>query len=67
MTLVKCPINSLVAQKVKNLPAMQETWIWSLGWEDRFSWRREWPSTTPVFLSREFHGKRSLVGYTVYE
>ena len=31
MTLVKCPINSLVAQKVKNLPAMQETWIWSLG------------------------------------
>ena len=25
---------SLVAQMVKNLPAMQETWIWSLGWED---------------------------------
>ena len=25
---------SLVAQLVKNLPAMQETWIWSLGWED---------------------------------
>ena len=25
---------SLVAQTVKNLPAMQETWIWSLGWED---------------------------------
>ena len=23
-----------VAQLVKNLPAMQETWIWSLGWED---------------------------------
>ena len=23
---------SLVAQMVKNLPAMQETWIWSLGW-----------------------------------
>ena len=23
-----------VAQMVKNLPAMQETWIWSLGWED---------------------------------
>ena len=19
---------------VKNLPAMQETWVWSLGWED---------------------------------
>ena len=25
---------SLVAQTVKNLPAMQETWIRSLGWED---------------------------------
>ena len=25
---------SLVAQLVKNPPAMQETWYWSLGWED---------------------------------
>ena len=25
---------SLVAQIVKNLPAMQETWVQSLGWED---------------------------------
>ena len=25
---------SLVAQMVKNLPAMWETWIGSLGWED---------------------------------
>ena len=25
---------SLVAQTVKNLPAMWETWVWSLGWED---------------------------------
>ena len=24
----------LVAHKVKNLPAMQETWVGSLGWED---------------------------------
>ena len=24
----------LVAQTVKNLPAVQETWVWSLGWED---------------------------------
>ena len=24
---------SLVAQLVKNLPAMQETWVQSLGWE----------------------------------
>ena len=25
---------SLVAQRVKRLPAMQETWVQSLGWED---------------------------------
>ena len=25
---------SLVAQTVKNLPAMQEAWVRSLGWED---------------------------------
>ena len=25
---------SLVAQLVKNLPAMRETWVLSLGWED---------------------------------
>ena len=28
------PWASLVAQMVKNLPAMQETWVWSLGRED---------------------------------
>ena len=27
----------LVAQMVKNLPAMQETWVQSLGWEDRLA------------------------------
>ena len=25
---------SLVAQLIKNLPAMRETWVRSLGWED---------------------------------
>ena len=25
---------SLVAQRIKRLPAMQETWVRSLGWED---------------------------------
>ena len=28
------PQTSLVAQLVKNLPAMQETPVWFLGWED---------------------------------
>ena len=27
-------VASLVAQIVKNLPAMRETWVQSLGWED---------------------------------
>ena len=31
---------SLVAQLVKNLPAMQETWVWSLGWEDPLKKRK---------------------------
>ena len=25
---------SLVAQRLKHLPAMWKTWVWSLGWED---------------------------------
>ena len=49
---------SLVAQMARNLSAMQETQIGSLGLED--PWRREWLST-PVFLPVEFHGQRSLV------
>ena len=52
---------SLVAQTVKNLPAMWETWIWSLGWEN--PWRRAW-QPTPVFLPGESHGQRSLEGYS---
>ena len=29
-----CRVSSLVTQMVKNLPFMQETWVWSLGQED---------------------------------
>jgi len=50
-----------VAQTVKNLPATWETWVRSLGWED--PWRRE-RLTTPVFCPGEFHGQRSLAGYS---
>ena len=31
---ILCPWASLVAQLVENPPAMQETWVRSLGWED---------------------------------
>ena len=32
-------------------------------WVGKIRWRREW-LTTPVFLPGEFHGQRSLVGYS---
>ena len=48
-------------QMVKNLPAMKETWVRSLGWEDPLE-REGQP--TPVFLPGEFHGQRSLAGYS---
>ena len=50
---------SLVAQLVKSLPAMRETWVWSLSWED--PWRRE-RLPTPVLWSGEFHGLYSTWG-----
>ena len=50
-----------MAQTVKNLPAMQETWF--NPWIGKISWRRKWPPT-PVFLPGEFHGQRSLAGYS---
>ena len=52
---------SLVAQLVENLPAMRETWVRSLGWENL--WRRE-SLPTLVFLPGKSHGQRSLVGYS---
>ena len=52
---------SLVAQAVKNPPAMQETQVQSLDQED--PGRRQW-QPTPVFLSGESLGHRSLVGYS---
>ena len=52
---------SLLAQTVKRLPAMQETRIQSLGWEDPR--RKKW-QPTPVILPGKFHGLRSLVGYS---
>ena len=48
---------NLVAHKVKNLPAMQETRVQSLGQENPC--RRKWQATL-VFLPGEFHGQRSL-------
>ena len=46
---------------VKNLPAVQETQVRSLGWEDPLE---ESMATTPISLSGELHGQRSLAGYS---
>ena len=51
----------LVAQTVKNLPAVKRYGFDC--WVRKCPWRREW-QPTPVFLPGEFHGQRSLVGYS---
>ena len=50
-----------MAQTVKNLSAMQETWVRSMGWEDPLE---KGTATIPVFLPGEFHEQRRLVGYS---
>ena len=42
-----------VAQLVKNPPAIWETWVRSLGWEDPLE---KGKATTPVFWLGKFHG-----------
>ena len=55
---------SLVAQLVKKLPAMQETWVWSLGWKDPLekgmasyssilAWRIPWTDESDGLQSME--------------
>ena len=53
---------SLVAQRVKNLPAMQETWVQSVGWEDPL----EGGHGNPLQYSclKNPGGPTSLVGYS---
>ena len=51
---------SLEAQMVANLPAMHETWVQSLGWEDPLE---KETVTNSRFCPGEFNGQRSLVGY----
>ena len=52
---------SLVAQTVKNLPAMQVTRVLFLGREDPLGKEM---ATHSSILPGEFHGLRSLVGYS---
>ena len=50
-----------MVQQVKNPPAMQETWVQSLLWEDPLEKEMQ---TTPLLLPGESHGQKSLVGYS---
>ena len=55
------PLGFLVTQTVKTLLAMQETRFDP--WVGKIPWRKAWQLTS-VFLPREFHGQRSLAGYS---
>ena len=52
---------SLMAQMVKNLPAMWETQVQFLDWEDLLE---EVITTYSSILPGETHGQRSLAGYS---
>ena len=49
---------------VNNLPAMQETWVQTLGWEDSL---QKGMATHSSILAWRINGQRSLGGYTVCE
>ena len=55
---------SLVDQLVKNPPAIRETWVWSLGWEDALE-NGQATLSTPVFWPGEFHGLYIII--SMYE
>ena len=52
-------MTSLVAQTVKQLSTMGETWVW------KSPWRRKW-QPTPVLLPWKSHGQRSLVQASIH-
>ena len=51
----------MVAQMVKNLLAMWETWVQCLGWEGPLE------EGNLLQYSGEFHGQRSLAGYSPWD
>ena len=50
-----------MAQMLKNLPVLRKTWVRSLGWEDPLVKGM----AAQVFLPGEFHGEKSLAGYSL--
>ena len=55
--------NSLVAQTVENLPAMQDIQVQSLGQEEPLE---KGMATHSSILAGKSHGQRSLVGYSLW-
>ena len=55
--MAKYDLSSLVAQRVKCLPALVDPGV------QKILWRRKW-QLIPVFLPGESHGLQSLVGYS---
>ena len=55
------PVQTQVAQTVENLPAMQETRVRSLGWENPLE---KGMATCSSILPGKSHGRRSLAGYS---
>ena len=60
--LIICWVNML-AQTVKNPPAMQKIQVWSLGLEDPLE---KGTATHARILAWRIHGQRSLLGYRVW-
>ena len=50
----------LVAQKVKRLPAMQETWVQSLGWEDPL--KKEMATHSSTLTENSMDGRLQFMG-----
>ena len=50
-----------MTQRIRNLPAIQETWVRFLVWEDPLE---KGMATTVVFVPGEFRGQWSLAGYS---
>ena len=57
----------LGSSAVKNPPAMQETWVRSLGQEDPLEKEMATHSSIPAFLPGKSHGQRSLAGYSSWD
>ena len=56
---MSCSLGFLGGSHVKKLPAMQETWVQSLGWEDPLE---KGMATHFSILAGGFQGQRSLAG-----